>query len=238
MKKPNILLAASVFMAAALAAGEKGDGSPPLRFGGGEKWPKMDREGRPGERIKNLTEENLPGAKEELARHQEAMKAIQEKAKALAQAIKAASETAATPEARREVGKSYEPKIRAIAAEIVDERLNHEQKMLDLRKANREQAVNMAFKFIIMRALGEKLGPESRPLRESLREKMHDRREKRESENRGANAEKRQPLQKCETSLPPAEREEGEPSAPPPPSTNVEQAIADELAEALEQALR
>ena len=62
MKKLNTLLAASVFMAAALAAGEKGDGPPPPRFGGSEKRPKMDREGRAGERLKNFAEENLPGA--------------------------------------------------------------------------------------------------------------------------------------------------------------------------------
>ncbi len=198
----------------------------------------MNREGRPGERPRNFIEENLPGAKEEIARHEEVMKAIKDKAKTLAEEIKAAIQAAATPEAKREVSKSYEPKIRAIAAEIVDERLNHDQKMLELRKANRDQAVDKTVKMIIGGALAKKdgMGAGPLPLRENLREKIRERRAKHEGESAsGANP---QP-----PATPPSHSEEGESSQPPAPNpspqadADSEQAIADELTAALEQAL-
>ncbi|MCX7934196.1 MAG: hypothetical protein N3A66_02930, partial [Planctomycetota bacterium] len=224
-------------LAAALAAGENESGAKGP--GQGKLCNRLERkrEARPGARLKNFVEAALPGAREEIARHEAAMQAIKEKAQALGQEIKAAVQAAATPEAKREVGKSYEPKVRAIAAEIVDERLNHEQKMLDLRKANREQAVDMTFKLIVGRALAKKegLGPGPKPPRENLREKMRERREKREGENApGANPQ-------TPPSPPPPQQGEGEPPQPAPsgqpPQADAEQAIADELAAALEQAL-
>jgi hypothetical protein len=240
---------AMIFMMTAVPLVWAADGEAPPPGGpsaAGPRGPKGPGAGQGPEKMKQWVEQNLPGAKEEFARHEAAMKAIGEKAKALGEEIKAAVQAATTPEARREVVKSYDPKIRAIAGEMVDEKLAFDQKMLDLRKANREQAVDGMFKMIMLKAAVDKAKENGKggDLKEKAKDKREERREAREErrEKRGQD-EGSQPTPPAQTPQPKAGQGDAPPASggnqPPPPGGGTpDEQIANEIAAALEKALQ
>lgn len=113
---------------------------------GGERGG--DRGGDRGGRMQDMRQkqmENLPGAKEEFKRHQEAMKAIREEGKALHEKVRESMKNAEGEEERKALMEQNKGAMREIASKTFDEMINHQQKMLDLRKANKEAILdNMA----------------------------------------------------------------------------------------------
>lgn len=112
---------------------ERGD----MRKGRGQ----FQRSGQRQDRMKEMMEQ-IPGAEEEMKRHTEAREAIREKVKALAESIRDQVQQAETPEARQQILEGKKADFTALAGEMVDENLNHAQKMVDLRKANRDAVVD------------------------------------------------------------------------------------------------
>ncbi len=93
------------------------------------------------EKMRERVAKNLPGAEEEFERHEAAMQAIHEKIRGLAEQMKPELKDAKDADAREQVAAKHGEQLKALAGEIVDERLLHRENMLGLEKANRDAAV-------------------------------------------------------------------------------------------------
>ncbi|MBN2711539.1 MAG: hypothetical protein JXR97_03775 [Planctomycetes bacterium] len=99
---------------------------------------------------------DLPGGKEEIERHKAAVEAIQAKAKAIAPKVREAMQ-AAKPDERKTVMEGFKEQFKAIASEMFDENMTHAQKVIDLKKANKDDQVEKILKRMMTMGTGEKM---------------------------------------------------------------------------------
>ncbi len=147
----GVLLAATACISPCMAQDENENGPRCRQRNENNQEGRRHRRGNRCGRMRGMMAKNLPGAKEEMERHMQAMKAIREKIMALGKELKETVKNTEGKDAKKQVLEGAKDKLKSLASEIVDERINHAQKMLELLKANREQAVEKVTK-MLMRA--------------------------------------------------------------------------------------
>lgn len=127
--------------------GKRGERRKEMR----EKRGEGEKDGDSRREMQRKQMMSLPGAKEIIEAHQKAIMALNEKAKETTKAVHEEFKGKEEKPAKEEIAELMKEKLKPIATEMVDERISFAQKMVDLQKANKEDAVQKTVNMMLMR---------------------------------------------------------------------------------------